>query len=1079
MHRFAWQFVSISTLLFATVIVLTALNVNRTNSTGAPLHANTSLTTAYTSSAGTLCGTPSPGSTASPTSRSSPTHTATSTPTPTGVWSSPTPSPPRPMGPTVTAAPGAASTPIDVPPAVDVSGIPLTADLATSLGSSGGEGVIGLDGSRAAILFDRRLWLADIGGTRIEVLGSLEVDATDVSALHFVGDLVAMLKGSRIELIDVSDATAPRLATHHDLPGEAAHIASDGDRIIVANDGAGGEPVWMIVLAIESPSLVHVLASASPPVARLDGVFAGAGFIATNSVIIEDSEERAFWQLFRTDSLPDFTIVMEGAMSELVSDMDDRRLLIHGGSSLTIYDLLADPNPTLLGSWTETGTVTWSQLNGDHLRYLRICADPSRKDCEWIYRIDFPVGRPPIEISRTAIPGVVTWCGPGAFCISSTGTGLILCTGESDGEVAFDPHEFTSDGDRRPNAACVDAALAGSDVVLHCGDGLFWLRASDDGPLRVAESRELFEFDTDDVLSANGNVYVHSWDRLYQLVWDGSSWQAIRIFIDMADHVFVSERWLVSLDDRRDDEFDLYVRAAEPISTTLRRARLTEMDPSARALVSEEAMYIRRNGGDWGRIPLADGGDLSVDKTIPGSILDRAVIRQGIAYRMAISAGPGGSERRALQAFDLDTEPPSQIATLSIDDAVDWYTRGRVDPIVLGGDMLYIDRGDGWITRVDVSSPRRPMLLDPSRTTIDDPTFVGLSDGRLAIVGPDKVEIAEVSEDRSRAAVLSWKRWGLTAADQSVAVLGGRLYVGQASAKGGLEREQWIYDLDALSALRRVAHVTTESVPALGWSGQRLETIGDGGYRLLSSEFGDGGSLEFRSSWCAGNSRCPPFETAEPMLSLVSTRNVVFTLGNSGTLHVFTRLAEGHPVHSSSWRFEGLGLGELHLVAGSVLMVRNCLGEVQLFDVRDPGAIVPLGTLTGLPGGVDAIETSGTMAVFVIGDRMLLIDFSLFERPLAFGHFRFDSPVIAVDVDSNTIVAAVEDRVWWFDRPSAWEATTLGSMSSGRVSDLAISDWTLYFVNQGRGEIGVLQNLRPVPIRGHPIWLPSLHRKLP
>jgi len=946
---------------------------------------------------------------------------------------------------------------------------------------------LGVDGPYVVRLQEGRFDAFELGDDEPRHLGTLLLPSPlpQWNGVFMSGTTAAVLTDGELRFIDLAAPAGPRFIERQLVSGRL--VATDGETFYVgvnpSDQGRGKVTKYEVVDG-------HVRRMAE---ARASGVI--RSLIASNErvgALIEDSDKSSTLEVFETDARGTLVPSLVVPVPALPVSMSRTSLLLQDTNDVFVLDLTARPVPTERGRWhrakddPDYTRIVWSTFDGpagDVLVLTELKKGSGEMIGHELFRLRQVDGAGLEVVSKEAAPSAFVAYGGGTTCFvpwmptpggeftySQRNEGAFVCRTGDDPYRVLPPGEGWPDGEFETRYPKPVKAFE-VDGTFYVASSGYTYRLADDGSgkLRAVWRAEdtvasfiysIFHLPTRTLIQHEGKLAD---------LYDAGGTIGLRDTGIPAEGPHVTDRGLVIMNK---------FAAPEP------RVELTLRDPETLAPLGSAVLpgsaepNVVVNGGSHLYVQTAADNWLKVDLTAPSAPRLAGeftwawpspapfVARGTIAYTFEEVRREGPEAKLRLRLIDLAADPPRQIGLLDITDDAPVSHPGWYHWIYRFGDIVYVTRPSGWITRLDVRTPAAPVPLTPVTVIAEDIEMHGLRD-HVAAVGSHGSEGQVLSlvggaADADLGATRRWRGWK-SGEIKKLNVVGRQLIVDNYDRN---EHLRWMYDLTDAAHPAPLGNADYTITPMLASAdGILAMNTEDGGVTVWDVSHGH--RMAPTAKWCMGNGRCPPPPGGPYVHSLAVVRPVVYALGSDGRLSVLdvsipgrTRLVGMHhmPV-----------MGPL-LVAGRRLLIGST--PPYQVDITEPFSPRPIGPLAGVPDGLRPAGTSGTTAVYGGGRDIVFIDFAVPERPEVRARLRLEEEFKTLHATDGWVYAYLDGAIWVVRVDDRITPRVVGRLSVPPDGRMAALGDVVYFAHDDRIGVEVLTRIRPKTA----IWLPVAYR---
>ncbi|MCC7018677.1 MAG: hypothetical protein IT332_02910 [Ardenticatenales bacterium] len=1016
-----------------------------------------------------------------------PTPTETPTESPTETVEPPT----RPA----TRTPSASDTPwsvpapsiVPVPTAYTATGPSLQADIVDLIASGARRRRMRLavDGDHVVRLQEGRFDAFELGDDEPRHLGTLLLASPlpEWVGLFVSGTAAALVHDGVVRFIDLAAPGGPRFVERH--PVSNMLVATDGSAFYVGLNPEG-QPTGIVTKYVVVDGHVRRMAEARPP-GTIRSLIASHGRVGAaveapgGSVAFEAFETGAPGSLVPSLVVPVPSVpVSLGRTSVLFQDVND----------IIVWDITTMPAPAERGRWhrdedrPDYTRIVWSAFDGpadDVLVLTEVKASNGDMIGHELFRLRQVDGAGLEVVNKEAAPSAFVAYGGGTTC-------FVPWMPTPGGELTYS---------QRNEGAFVCRTGDEPYRVLPAGEG--W----PDGEVETRYPKPVKAFEVD------GTFYVASSGYTYRLTDDGAgklraTWRAEETVASFIYSIFhLPTRTLIQHEGKLADLYDaggtiglrdtgipaegphvtdpglvIMNKSAAPEP----RVELMLRDPETLAPLGSAVLpgsaepNVVVNGGSHLYVHTAADTWLKVDLTVPSAPRlageftwtwrSPFVARGTIAYTFENEQREGPEATLRLRLIDLAADPPRQIGVVDITDDVPVAHPGWHHWLYRFGDIVYVTRPTGWITRLDVRTPGAPVPLAPITVIAENVEMHGLRDHVAAVSSHGSegqvLSLVGGAADADLGATRRWRGWK-SGEIKKLNVVGRQLIVDNYDR---IEHLRWMYDLSDAAHPAPLGNADYTITPLLaGADGILAVNTEDGGVTVW--DVSQGHRMAPTAKWCLGNGRCPPPPGGPYVNALAVVRPVVYALGSDGRLSVLdvstpgrTRLVGMHhmPV-----------MGPL-LVAGRRLLIGST--PPYQVDIAEPFSPRPIGPLAGVPEGLRPAGTSGTTAVYGGGRDVVFIDFAVPERPEVRAHLRLAEDFKTLHATDGWVYGYLDGAIWVVRVDGRIPPTVVGRLSVPPDGRMAALRDVVYFAHDQRIGVEVLTRFRPTTN----LWLPVAFR---
>jgi hypothetical protein len=302
----------------------------------------------------------------------------------------------------------------------------------------------------------------------------------------------------------------------------------------------------------------------------------------------------------------------------------------------------------------------------------------------------------------------------------------------------------------------------------------------------------------------------------------------------------------------------------------------------------------------------------------------------------------------------------------------------------LEGHHLYFYDRDSYAGVIDVSDPRRPVLL-PGRMYHDSSSEAfALADGHVYIAYDNGVVIFDVSDPAAPRQVAFLPTASVIT---DIVVIGSRAYVSRGD-DGTVEDPLDIVDVSDPSAPRVVRTLAGMAAYRSVVSGNRLYAAG--GMRLVVKDITDPDQPTVLGTW-------DPRTIGHYPVALTVVGDTVYLPCGGGELLIVDWADPSTPTVLSTWNPEGFECGSI-AVSGSLALVGGGRYDdgMMVLDVSDPSAPVALGSKVPTPWLTEVIISDGLAYLGSHAEFLRVLDISSTEVFPGYEWHDTEAPVAAV-----------------------------------------------------------------------------------
>ncbi|MBK6767728.1 MAG: hypothetical protein IPG72_01575 [Ardenticatenales bacterium] len=1021
---------------------------------------------------------PSETPTLSPTDVPSATPTVTPTPTPSETpWTVPAPSA------------------VPMPTAYTSTGPSLQADLVDLIASGAHRRRMRLavDGALVLRLQEGRFDAFELGDDEPRHRGTLLMASPlpEWYELFVSGSAAAIVYDGVVRFIDLAAPGGPRFVERH--PVSSMIVATDGGAFYVGLN-SDGQPPGIVTKFVVVDGHVRRMAEARPS-GQIRTLIASDGRVGA---VIERPGGSRTIEVFESRSPGSLVPLLSVPVPSVPVGLGRTSLLFQESNDIIVWDITAMPSPTERGRWhrdddsPDHTRIVWSAFDGpadDVLVLTEMLAGNGDLIGHELFRLRQVVGAGLEVISKESAPTGHSAFGGGSACFvagapypgsdgaySQRNEGAFICRRGGERYRVLPPVEGSPDGEfetrfQRPAKAF---EVDGNFYIASNG---YTYRLADDGSgkLRaVSRAEDTVASLTEPIFHLPSRTLIVHEGRLKDL-FDAGGVIGLRDTGVAAEGPHVTDPGLVVMNK---------VTAPEP------RVDLTLHDPVTLQVLGSVVLpgsaepNVVVNGGSHLYVSSGANMWLNVDLTVPAAprlVGEFAwtwpspapfVARGTIAYTFENEQIAGPEATLRLRLIDLAADPPRQIGLVDITDDVPVSHPGWYHWLYRFGDIIYVTRPSGWITRLDVRTPGTPVPLAPITVIAEDMKLFELPD-HVAIWSGHGVEGQVISfvsgdVDADLGATQRWRGWmsgevkKLTVVDQQLVV----------ENYNQIENLRWSYDLADSAHPAPLGNVPWTADPLLASAGGILATgTKEGGVTIW--DVSRGHRLAPTSKWCFGTGRCPPPPEGPLVTALAVVGQAVYALGSDGRLAV---LDVSIPGRTRLIGMHNIGVGAPLLVAGRRLLIGST--PPYQVDITEPLSPRPIGPLAGVPQGLWPAGMSGTTAVYGGGRDIVFIDFRVPERPEVRAHLRLAEEFETLHATDGWTYAHAHRHVvsggtiWAVRVDSQNPPKVVGRLDVPPYGRMAALRDVVYFAHDGRIGVEVLTRFRPTTA----IWLPVAYR---
>jgi len=984
---------------------------------------------------------------------------------------------------------------VPMPTAYTATGPSLQADLIDLIASGARRQRMELaaDGRYVARLQEGRFDAFHLGDDAPQHLGTLLLSSPlpEWIQLLVAGTTAAIAYDDVVHFIDIAAPGGPRFVGH--CPASDRLVATDGRAFYVGLNPVGQDAGTLTTFAVADGRVRRMTET------RLSGmVRAVIASMEHVGAVSEHADGSKQLDVFDTRATTALVPSRAFPVPSLPVALGHTSLLFRDRNDVIVWDLTATGGPAERGRWRRPDDPTtftwiyWSVFDGptdDVLVLTQTMAGNGDLIGHELFRLRQVIGGGLEVASVERAPGGTIAYGGGTACF--------VGTVELPGSEGF--YVQSREG------AFVCRPEGGRYRELPVGGG--W----PEGEVETLYPRPVQAFEVD------GNFYISSSGYTYRLADDGPGklravWRAKETVASFIEPIFhLPSRTLIVHEGRLKDLFDAGgviglrdtgVAAEGPhvtdaglvvmnkLAVPEPRVELTLHDPETlRALGSivlpggaEPNVVV--NGGSHLYVHTAANTWLNVDLTEPS--LPRLVgeftwswpspapfvARGTIGYTFEDTQREGPAARLRLRLIDLAADPPRQIGIVDITDDVPVSHPGWYHWLYRFGDIVYITRPSGWITRLDVRTSSAPVTLAPMTVIAENIEMHALRDHVAAVSKHGSegqvISIVGGEVDADLGATQRWRGWR-SGYIKKLNVVGGQLVV---ETYDQYEHLRWMYDVTDAAHPAPLGNADYTITPLLASAGGILAmSTEEGGVTVW--DVSRGHRLAPTSKWCFGTGRCPPPPEGPFVTDLAVVPPVVYALGSDGRLAV---LDVSIPGRTRLIGMHNIGVGPPLLVAGRRLLI-GASPPYQV-DITEPLSPRPIGPLAGVPKGLWPAGMSGTSAVYGGGRDIVFIDFRVPERPEVRAHLRLAEEFETLHATDGWTYAHAHRHVvsggtiWAVRVDSQNPPKVVGRLDVPPYGRMAALRDVVYFAHDGRIGVEVLTHLRPRTT----LWLPVAFR---
>ncbi|MFN8424295.1 MAG: hypothetical protein U0470_13275 [Anaerolineae bacterium] len=899
-----------------------------------------------------------------------------------------------------------------------------------------------------------------------------------VAALGVMTATALVVQGSTATFVDLAPSGAPLTTQSFDLPGTGRAVATDGPRAYIGSDGAAGMAT-LSVFERDAGGTLQRIQQAEMDVPRLSGLLAAGGRLVINAPDRAGDATADRWRLFDATDVQALRLLGTSPAGATAVDLSATRLLQSDGWGFELWALDGGQRPASLGTWSE-GRLPWARLAGEDVDVQQISYGPLGEFYgSWVHRLRRDADGSFRVVRRLTLLRSILWSGGGTLCEARERAdwSLLRCYDRAWQSVDVSLAGIAPDGEALARGPCWDATVLLDQVWALCSGTTHRLGGAD-GPLRSRAVASVA--DTTMRIRAVGSiVYGVDAGGVRELRLEAGRWEPGLFVSPVARLVDGADR-LAALSQSGAD-VAVTVISATGASNLVLSTRVPGILDGPPPVLDGDRLYLHVQNEGWRVIAGLNAGTPALAATWPRFAPSGFAARAGIAYAAEAATGPLGERQLEVRVEDLRGSEPQPIRSVVVNDDPQLAEPDRALAVVIAGDEVIIDRGDGWLSRLGIRDPADPSVLWPMVFAADALRLQPLGMHHLGVfTGRDTLIIVRIDGAAERPAVAEWQPWNVSPRPSPLQQVGSRLLVGRVEEGVQSDGGAWHYDLtEPLSPTRRARlPLGTSLAPA-------LEIAADG-RQILSFAPASDGSLRLVDKWCVGNGLCPAV-TERPPLVAIATQGYryVYAIDADGTLFVLdlTPLGElrwsPEPRRSRVHRFVGLSPGRmLHL--GPTLLIAQPSGPPYQLDLFDPAIPRPIGPLAGLPGPVDAMAVHGRTAILASGSALFFVDYERdFAEPIVTSRIDMPGWVRALDVEGDSVFAVLDDAIWVIDfdvlGPPAVRGRHVLDVDIGGEAASAVAFFQDAMYVSRDGGFDVRTRLRPAP----PDYVPPTPRPSP
>ncbi len=1030
------------------------------------------------------------------------TETSTSTPLPSET---PTPAPTDipSATPTVTPTPTPSETPwtvpapsaVPMPTAYTSTGPSLQADLVDLIASGARRRRMRLavDGDLVVRLQEGRFDAFDLGADEPRHRGTLLMASPlpEWYELFVSGSAAAIVYDGVVRFMDLAAPGGPRFVEHH--PVSSMLVATGGGAFYVGLN-SDGQPPSIVTKFVVVNGHVRRMAEARPS-GQIRTLIASEGRVGA---VIERPGGSRTIEVFESRSPGSLVPLLTVPIPSVPVGLGRTSLLFQESNDIIVWDMTAMPSPTERGRWHRADDspdhtrIVWSAFDGpadDVLVLTEMKAGNGDLIGHELFRLRQVVGAGLEVISKESAPTGHSAFGGGSACFvagapypgsdgaySQDNEGHFICRRGGGRFHVLPPGEALPDGEfetRYPGPARA-FEVSGEFYVASHGDTY---RLADDG---LGKLRAVWRAEDTVPGLAEGTLHLPSrtlvvHEGQLKELYDTGGAIGLRDTGVASERSYVTDPGLVVFHTISAPEPRVELGLHDPV--TLQALGTVDLPASAEPNVVVNGgshLYVHTGANTW----------LHVDLTVPttprlaGEFAwawpsPAPFVAQGtIAYTFENAQREGPEATLRLRLIDLAADPPRQIGLVDITDDVPVGHPGWYHWLYRYGDIVYVIRPSGWITRLDVRAPGTPMPLAPITVIAEDIKVYELRDD-VAIwsgFGTQGQVISFVGGDfdADLGATQRWRGW-LSGYVKKLNVVGRQLVMDHYNQ---YENLRWSYNLTDSEHPAPLGNVPWTADPLLA-SADGVLAMGTREGAVAIWDVSRGHRLAPTSKWCFGTGRCPSPPEGPLVTALAVVGKVVYALGSDGRLAVLdvsipgrTRLIGTHTI----------GVGPPLLVAGRRLLI-GASPPYQV-DITEPLSPRPIGPLAGVPQGLWPAGMSGTTAVYGGGRDIVFIDYRVPERPEVRAHLRLAEEFETLHATEGWTYAHANRHVvsggtiWAVRVDNQNPPKVVGRLAVPPYGRMAALRDVVYFAHDGRIGVEVLTHLRPRTT----LWLPVAFR---
>ena len=970
----------------------------------------------------------------------------------------------------------------------------------------------------------------------------IQVQVRSIRWVHKIGSIAVIAQDSHLLFVDLELTTEqnPHIVSRFDLPINAptfpesfpVFAADDGQRFYVAGDASDEVEVpWLIIFDILGEGEPRLIVQTMLPVPGVSGLVASDNLLAVNDFNARDSNPFG-WYLFNISDMNQPALVMQGTQ-ERILDLDETNVLIH--DRVHFSDQLVTTVRVEEFS-LETGLVEKSKFEAKGIHHAQLYKNTLIATTATSIRQGHITGA---KIQKLDISSAIA---TELESIEITGERAGLSYFQWSAAVGNGSHCFDQDYLANSRIDCIDGNLRHSIIQIQdlrpgpvhsnspkyeCGfsNAIRWNGADltfRDGVLTAFRPppqtpnnesltgqaqvlwKQHFQTVLGGIMKADGRLFAirRNWSRtpLYELLATGDRFHPIEIVkTDLEAYFAVAKDDIIVLFTRgRNMDLNYYLQVVETSSMTLvGELRIDEefMSTYQTPILDGTDLYISHaRDPKWQIVDLSTPENPVLKGLLVTGTHDNLTVQNKVMY--LVRDVPGSSNFGASELLVYDASSPPVQGQLPLLHQI----RLRDLPIKLGnrfffandlgeryqiqaaGNQLHIDRGAGWLSRLDLSNPRAPTLLEPR--VFAQPSFkLYPMDQDMLIIRDSAVLTWSDHSDPSSIEQNQWSCEGVRLPAKHVSMVGKNLFIETADSNRMKQTYQWQYDLAVPSSPKLLKGLHLRAFSKFKQDGPNLYAISNSNQDIAVFDFDPEENLNLRDKWCAPDGLCPFAEyrreedAVDPFVALTGAGGIIYTADSAGRIRILDSRQAREISEIGTLKLE-LGEAQIEsmILKGPRLILLTSDGALHQVDISSPGTPLHLGQIDTFGGPTSHIIEHGNLIIAAQGDVVKLIDFENPNRPRLRSSVDLASPIHQLTTDKNKLYVLQHDGFWHLRISDPDQPQVLGRTPLDFPGQIAVKDDVVYYLHEHRAEVEVLIPGVSEVERSYATWLPMLVR---